>query len=344
MMIKTLSLCNVCYRKIEAEIIFTGGMVVMNKTCDEHGPFSAIVERDINHVSNFYRMGTQGNNSTIIIHAHNQCNMKCPWCYYPMGCEKIHKARYYDNVLRMYKGNFNLLLSGGEPTIKPDFFEFVDELQALGWPTGTITNMIKLGDDEFFNKTQNQSFIKNGLLKFAMSMQHPKNYSQEILEQKVKAIEKIERSGTKAMCVMFSIQSLDELDYIRDFYHHTRHTYTMIRIRTMFRNWANKDGGNHIYLSDLHRAFIDKFSDLMPVQNSEVERSNMYCLYMKMSDGMHVSLSSAPTVENIDYHLVSRPVYMLAMDGRCYPVPLAQIINEGISKGYKDGFRLTGGL
>ena len=57
---------------------------------------------------------------------------------------------------------------------------------------------------------------------------------------------------------------------------------------------------------------------------------------------MNVSLSSAPTVENLDYHLCTRPVLMLARDARCYPVPIAQIINEGISLGWKDGFELKG--
>jgi hypothetical protein len=142
---------------------------------------------------------------------------------------------------------------------------------------------------------------------------------------------------------MFSIQTLDELDYIRDFYNATKHLYTMIRIRTMFKNWANKGDDNNLFSSDLHKAFIEKFGDLTPIQSRRTEQSNSYCQYLEMDNGMEVSLSSAPTVENVDYHLCSRPVFMLAQDGRCYPVPLAQIINEGISKGFKDGFTLEGG-
>jgi hypothetical protein len=201
--------------------------------------------------------------------------------------------------------------------------------------------MLQLADPDFFVRTMNPEHVTGNTYRFAMSMQHPKNYSKEIEGLKYRALENIGRADLKAMCVMFSIQSLDELDYIRDFYNETKGLYSMLRIRTMFANWENK-GSEKLFLSDLHKAFLEKFADLTPVVCNDIEQSNMYCLYMVMKDGMNVSLSSAPTVENVDYHVCSRPVYMLAMDGRCYPVPLAQIINEGISRGWKDGFQLGG--
>ena len=174
-----------------------------------------------------------------------------------------------------------------------------------------------------------------------MSMQHPKNYSPEIFKLKMQALENLDHAGQKAMCVMFSITSLDELDYIREFYSQTKHLYGMIRIRTMFRNWANKgDTSEHIFLSDLHKRFTYKFGDLTPIQTNRVESSNIYCLYLGMDDGMNVSLSSAPSVENLDHHVCTRPVFMLANDGKCYPVPIAQIVNEGYERGWNSGMAL----
>ncbi len=324
-------------------MVFTNGKVVMEKKCDIHGETEAIMEIDQKHFANFYELGTVGKNNTIIIHAHNECNMKCSWCYHKMGEETMQPFSYYNSLFFYPYNGFNLLLSGGEPTERPDYFNFVKEGVDAGWGMASITNMINLGDNEFFKNTMNDNFINNGIYKFAMSMQHPKNYNTDILKKKNNAIENIKKSKLKAMCVMFSIQSLDELDYIREFYNETKDCYTMLRIRTMFRNWENKNDENVIYLSELYDAFMDKFGDLAPTQSRSVEHSNIYCLYMEMDKGINVSLSSAPTVENVDYHMCSRPVYMLAMDGRCYPVPLAQMVNEGIDRGWHSGFKLEGG-
>jgi len=341
-MIKTLSLCPTCYAKIPAEIQNQNGMVVMTKECPVHGPFSAVVEKDITHVSNFYSRGSMGRNNSIIIHVHGHCNMACPWCYYPPGHGRVRDFDYYDQVLDAYRG-FSLLMSGGEPTLRPDFFEFTQEGAKKGWRMAAITNMLTMADDDFFMRALDSPLHEGGMLNFAMSMQHPKNYTKDIIEQKFKAMENLERHGKKAMCAMFSIQSLDELDFIREWYDATKKFYGMLRVRTMFGNWKDKGDPNKLFLSDLHRAFIAKFSDLNPRISTRVEKSNMYCLYLELDGGMDVSLSSAPTVENIDYHQCSRPVFMLGEDGKCYPVPICQIVEEGISRGWKDGHRLAEG-
>lgn len=338
-MIETISLCNTCYKKIPATITCKDGAAVMVKECDVHGKMEAVVDTSFQHVSNFYRPGTMGNNNSIIIHVEDTCNMKCPWCYYEPGLEPRRTPEFYSQLLfEPYKG-FSLMLSGGEPTQRDDYFHFVETLNAMGWRPSTITNMINLGNEAFFARTINDAWVTGREYRFAMSFQHPKNYSQAILERKVAALENIRRAGLRAACVMFSIQSMDELDFIKDFYDNTRHLYGMLRIRTMFNNWGNK-GEKRMYLSELHAAFLDKFADYCPVQSSKIEQSNIYCLYMETKESRAVSLASAPTVENLDYHITSRPVFMLGPDLRCYPVPICQIVNEGISRGWKDGYKI----
>jgi hypothetical protein len=206
-----------------------------------------------------------------------------------------------------------------------------------------ITNMLTMANPDFYQKALDSPLNCGDTMAFAMSMQHPSNYSDEIFRTKFKALEALELSGKKAMCAMFSIQSLDELDFIRKFYDGTKHFYHMLRIRTMFGNWMDKGDENKIFLSDLHKAFLVKFADLHPRISLKTEKSNMYCLYLELDGGLEVSLSSAPTVENLDYHQCSRPVYMLGMDGKCYPVPINQIVAEGVALGWKDGYRLAGG-
>jgi hypothetical protein len=246
-----------------------------------------------------------------------------------------------DNLLGMYRG-YNILLSGGEPTIDPLFFDKVNEYASLGWGVSSITNMVMLADESFFAQAMDSSLHEGGTLKFACSFQHPKNHPKEVNDLKFKALHNFEVNKVTPSCIMFSIESLDELDYIKEFYDRTRGFYPMVRIRTMFRNWQAKGIEKTLFLSDLYKAFVEKFQQYCPTQSLSFEHSNMYCLYMKM-EGCEVSLSSGPSVDDIDYHQCSRPVYMLARDQRCYPVPIAQIVNEGISLGWKDGFKLSQG-
>jgi len=338
-MINTLSMCPTCYKKIPATIYFKGGAALMIKECDEHGKFTSMVEKDASFVTSFYREGTLGNNKSIIVHSHNKCNMKCKWCYYPMGEEGILSPECVDNLLGMYRG-YNIMLSGGEPTIDPFFFDKLYAYTNLGWSTSCITNMVALSDKEFFDRAINSPLRQGDVVNFACSMQHPKNHPQKIHELKFKALQNFEENKVKPACIMFSIESLDELDYIKEFYDRTKGLYPMIRIRTMFRNWNAKGIERTLFLSDLYKAFIAKFEQYCPTQSLQHEHSNLYTVYMKM-EGCAVSLSSSPSVEDIDYHQCSRPVYMLAMDRRCYPVAIAQIVNEGLSRGWKDGFKLS---
>jgi len=338
-MIMTISLCNTCYKKVPSFIVFEDGRAILRKECDVHGKQEALFDPSALFVSNFYKHGTLGNNNNIIIHVNDSCNMKCPWCYYKPGLEQQHNAVFYHQLFwEMYRG-FSLMLSGGEPTLRPDYIEFTKQLWALGWNPSTITNMLKLADKDFFKQTLHPAWVQGKDYRFAMSFQHPKNYDARTLELKKQALQRIEQEGLVASCCMFSIQTLDELDYIYDFYTQTRHLYSMLRIRTMFHNWRNK-GKKEIYLSDLYKVFMRKFAEFTPVQSLRVEQSNPYCLYMETKEGRHISLASSPTVENLDYHVCSRPVYMLGPDFRCYPVPICQIVNEGIEKGWKDGFQI----
>lgn len=337
-MIKTLSLCPTCYSKIPADIIYHDGAAWMFKECPEHGKFSALVEVDSQFVTAFYNQGTLGRNNSIIIHSYDKCNLACSWCYYPMGKERIRTPDEVDALLGQYRG-YGILLSGGEPTIDPEFFDKVGRYTALGWGVSSITNMVRLADDEFIDAAMDSPLHVGDTLNFACSFQHPKNHPKEVTEAKFRALHNMEVRGVRPTCIMFSVQDLSELDFIQEFYERTKGLYPMLRIRGMFRNWKAKDVEQKFFLSDLYKDVCHRFEKFAPTQSKQHEVSNLYCLYMQM-DGVQLSLSCAPDVHNIDYHQCSRPVYMMALDGRCYPVPIAQIMNEGVSAGWKDGLRL----
>jgi len=343
-MIITMSMCPTCYKKIPADIVVHDGSAWMHKECPDHGKFVSMVEKDATIINTFYNTGTAGHNKSILVPVTDSCNMACSWCFYPMTGKADKDARHYDRALTDMKvQGYGMLLSGGEPTIRPDFFQFSRELADKGWSIYVMTNMIALADRDFFSAAMASGYhdTQTGTFKASMSMQHPKNYPTEIFTKKVETMMNLERNGLKANCIQFSISSLDELKWIREFYNDTKRLYNHIRIRTMYGNWQNKGDGNKIWLSDLYKAFLSEFGDMIPTVATYPETSNIYSIYMR-DKYCGISLSSAPTVENIDLMSCSRPTLQYAADGKCYSVPVAQIIGEGIGKGWYNGFRLQG--
>ena len=328
-------MCPTCYKRIPAVIRIVSGKAIMFKDCPAHGPFKAIVDPDGPMVLRQYNQGSLGINKAILVPVTDKCNMKCSWCY-TKGVEIPElPAEHYDlNYFDLKQNGFTLLLSGGEPTCRPDFVEFVNRLRRSGWPVVTMSNMIAYADEGLMRE---QALIYGNTLCADFSMQHPKNYSGEDAAAKFQALANLEKLGLKANCIQFSISSLDEIEWIRSFYNDTKQLYHNLRIRTLHGFW--KDKSKKIYLSDLHREFMVHFADLMPMTDCRIETTNIYSIYMR---DLHcgISLSSAPTIKNVDLQSCKRPTYGVALDGKYYGFPVAQLISEGIQKGWYNGFKI----
>ena len=338
-MINTFSMCPTCYKRIPATIFVRDGEAWMKKTCEIHGETEALVDPDAAMVLRNYNQTTQGFNKAILVPITDRCNMACPWCY-TKGVEIPERdAAYYDRqFFDLKRKGFTILLSGGEPTCRPDFIPLVSDLKNAGWLVVTMSNMLKFADMGFMQEC-GLIHAPGKLLLADFSMQHPKNYSGEVAAAKYAALANLERYGLKANCIQFSVSSLDELPWIRNFYNDTKQLYRNIRIRTLHGFW--KDDSEKIHLSQLQSAFMDNFSDLMPMADNRLESTNIYSIYMRDSY-CGISLSSAPTVNNIDLSSCSRPTYGVALDGKYYGFPVAQIISEGIQKGWYNGYKICG--
>ena len=84
------------------------------------------------------------NNKKLHLHLTNKCNMKCPHCYMESG-------KAYENELTTEQikklcedfaefGGTDISLTGGEPTIRDDFFEIVEFSTKLGIKISIFTN------------------------------------------------------------------------------------------------------------------------------------------------------------------------------------------------------------
>jgi len=154
----TLSLCPECLRRIDAKIVFENGSVFMLKNCPEHGFNKVLIATDISYYKNIRNynkpseMPLQFNTKThygcpydcglctdheqhgclTVVEITDRCNLSCPTCY-AMSSPHYGRHRTVAEVEKMLdivvanEGTPDVVqISGGEPTIHPDFFAIMD--------------------------------------------------------------------------------------------------------------------------------------------------------------------------------------------------------------------------
>ena len=181
----TQSLCPECLQSIDADVVERDRAVWMEKTCPEHGAFSALLASDIRHyyekssdlgnagsccggscdsiaTTAAQETGTAWNNHscTVLIEITERCNLSCPTCF--AGSSPLHSKmmsltsfrQRLDGLLAGGKQGANMIqLSGGEPTIHPEIFAMIEMLFESGFNKVTInSNGIKLAQTAFVQR------------------------------------------------------------------------------------------------------------------------------------------------------------------------------------------------
>lgn len=154
----TVSLCPVCLKRVDAKIVFEGEGVYMLKNCTQHGFQKVLIATGIEYYKSirnynkasetplkFNTKTTYGcpydcglcqdheqHSCLTVIEITDRCNLSCPTCY-AMSSPHYGRHRTVEEVERMLdiivenEGRPDVVqLSGGEPTIHPDFFEILD--------------------------------------------------------------------------------------------------------------------------------------------------------------------------------------------------------------------------
>lgn len=154
----TLSICSTCLRRVDAKIVFENGNVYMLKTCSRHGFEKVLIATDIEYYKNIrnynkpsetpltfntkthygcpYDCGLcadhEQHSCLTVIEITDRCNLNCPTCY-AMSSPHYGRHRTVEEVEKMLdiivvnEGEPDVVqISGGEPTVHPDFFAILD--------------------------------------------------------------------------------------------------------------------------------------------------------------------------------------------------------------------------
>jgi uncharacterized radical SAM superfamily Fe-S cluster-containing enzyme len=154
----TLSICPTCLRRVDAKIVFENGNVFMLKNCVEHGFEKVLLATDIEYYKNIRNYNKPGevplqfttrthfgcpydcglcqdheqHSCLTVVEITDRCNLSCPTCY-AMSSPHYGRHRTVEEVERMLdiivanEGQPDVVqISGGEPTIHPEFFTILD--------------------------------------------------------------------------------------------------------------------------------------------------------------------------------------------------------------------------
>lgn len=180
----TLALCSRCLRKVEAKVLFQDGKVYLDKRCPQHGRERVLIADDIDYYKRarevFVKAPEQPlyNQTTIrrgcpydcglcpdheqhscvaLIELTDHCNLRCPICYAGSGPDRplyrsLEQVEAMLDTLVRSEGFADVLqLSGGEPTLHPDFFTILEMAKAR--PIHHImvnSNGIRIAEDREF--------------------------------------------------------------------------------------------------------------------------------------------------------------------------------------------------
>ncbi|WP_047789982.1 radical SAM protein [Tenacibaculum mesophilum] len=179
----TLSLCPECLKRVDAKIVFEDDKVYMLKRCREHGSSKVLIADDIEYYKNIrnynkpsempYTFNTktdygcpydcglcpdhEQHSCLTVVEVTDRCNLTCPTCYagssptYGRHRTLEEVKAMLDAVVKNEKEPDVVQISGGEPTIHPQFWEILDYAKSL--PIRHLmlnTNGIKIAKDVAF--------------------------------------------------------------------------------------------------------------------------------------------------------------------------------------------------
>jgi hypothetical protein len=181
-----LSICSTCFRKIEAKIVFEDGNVFMLKRCPQHGNERVLMADDVayyrrcrevflkppempNRYNTPVKWGCpydcglctdhEQHSCLTLIEITDFCNLRCPICYAGSGPERAQHRDFatiekmLDAVVANERRPDVVQISGGEPTLHPEFFRILDAARARPIQHLMLnTNGVRIASDPEFAK------------------------------------------------------------------------------------------------------------------------------------------------------------------------------------------------
>lgn len=249
---RTMSLCPICNDKVDTRIIEENKKVFLEKFCKKDGVSKALICSDSNWYSEslkYIKPGTKPNKIKIntfkkcpdscglcpnhkqhtclpIIEITNRCNLKCPICLKTWNRDFDITTKQFtgilDNLLQCEDNISVINLSGGEPTLHPDFEKIIKICREKGVIQTTVsTNGISILKDKKL-----RAFIKENNVLVALQFDGfiPKTYKylrgKDLSSNKMQILDLLEKEKIRYSLVSTIVRGLNdnEITKISDYF------------------------------------------------------------------------------------------------------------------------------
>jgi len=251
---RTQSMCPICLDVVDAQIVAREGAVYMEKTCLDHGMYTAYLWPDVDHYLWMKRFSipTVRPHSPVptakgcpddcgLCQAHlrhptlveievtDRCNLRCPVCF--MAADNFRAdpdpdleaiAAKYRYILENTDAETSIQITGGEPTTRKDLPEIVRLGREIGFKYIEInTNGVVIGQNGEYIRRLAEAGISGIYLQFdgLTGDVYEKIRGRNLLPVKLQAIENCRRAGVQVVLAMTIIQGIneDQLGKVLDF-------------------------------------------------------------------------------------------------------------------------------
>lgn len=250
---RTKSLCPVCFAVLAANRVAIGGEIYLEKQCPKHGYFQTEMAGNRDLFENWainsqndkpkmvestsqmgcpYDCGICENHAQdaccVLLELTSKCNQNCPICYANAGANGVDLE--FDEINEMLQylkkkagtRDYNIQLSGGEPSLHPDIFAIISRCCELGFPYIQLnTNGKKLANDENFSFNLKKSGLSSVFLQFDGMNDgiYQAIRGENLLETKLRAIENCAKVGLNVTLVVTVVEGINNqnLGEILDF-------------------------------------------------------------------------------------------------------------------------------
>lgn len=237
---ETSSVCPDCLKVIPARLMEEGGKVFMEKMCEAHGGFRALLWSDYGmyrtaaEMFNLLERKKMDNNCPLdcglcpshaqhtclaVIEVTNSCNLRCGVCFASSGKEKAHQPDHetiygmFKTILKSEGGPRPVQLSGGEPLTRKDLPEIVQMGRELGFEHIEVnTNGIALAKDLQLAQSLAEAGVSTVYLQFDGLDEEVYSTLRgaRLLTFKLRAIENCKKNGIAVILVPTIVKGIND--------------------------------------------------------------------------------------------------------------------------------------